>query len=89
MSGCRDPPWRGVTASDITSLSTAPRRSSALFSALFLEITYGSVPLVGLFFGRMVPRAVTTALVGYALLRLMTSKNVLAWMRRRELQKEL
>jgi rod shape-determining protein MreD len=63
--------------------------AESLFSALFLEITYESVPLVGLFFGRMVPRAVTTALVGYALLRLMTGKNVLAWLLRRELQKEL
>jgi rod shape-determining protein MreD len=62
--------------------------AESLFSALFLEITYGSVPLVGLFFGRIVPRAVTTAMVGYALLRFTTGKNVLAWMRRRELQKE-
>jgi rod shape-determining protein MreD len=63
--------------------------AESLISALFLEITYGSVPLVGLFFGRMVPRAFTTALVGYAFLRLMTGKNVLAWLLRRELQKEL
>jgi len=63
--------------------------AESVLSALFLEITYGTVPLVGLFFGRMVPRAVTTALVGYALLRLLTDKNVLAWMRRRELKKEL
>jgi len=63
--------------------------AESLFSALFLELTYGSVPLVGLFFGRFLPRAVTTAVIGYALLRLMTGKNVLAWMRRRELQKEL
>jgi rod shape-determining protein MreD len=63
--------------------------AESLLSALFLEITYGSVPLVGLFFGRMVPRAVTTALVGYAFLRLMAGKNVLAWLLRRGLQKEL
>jgi len=63
--------------------------AESLLSALFLEITYGSVPLVGLFFGRMVPRAITTAVVGYAILRLITGKNSLAWMRRRELQKEL
>jgi rod shape-determining protein MreD len=63
--------------------------AESLFSALFLELTYGTVPLVGLFFGRMVPRAVTTALIGYALLRFMTGKNVLTWMRRHELQKEL
>ena len=63
--------------------------AEALFSALFLELTYGSMPLVGLFFGRMVPRAITTALVGYTLLRLITGKKILAWIRRRELQKEL
>lgn len=63
--------------------------AETIFSALFLELTYGTVPLVGLFFGRMLPRAITTALVGYALLQLITGKNVLAWMRRRELQKEL
>jgi rod shape-determining protein MreD len=63
--------------------------AESIFSALFLELTYGSVPFVGLFFGRMVPRAITTAVVGYALLRLITGKNSLAWMRRRELQKEL
>jgi len=63
--------------------------AESLFSALFLEITYGSVPLVGLFFSRMVPRAITTSLVGYGFLRLMTGKNVLAWLLRRELQKEL
>jgi rod shape-determining protein MreD len=63
--------------------------AESLLSALFLEITYGSVPLMGLFFGRMVPRAITTALVGYAFLRLMADKNVLAWLLRRGLQKEL
>jgi rod shape-determining protein MreD len=63
--------------------------AESILSALFLELTYGTVPLVGLFFSRMLPRAVTTALVGYALQRLLTGKNVLAWMRRRDLQKEL
>jgi rod shape-determining protein MreD len=60
----------------------------SLFSTLFLEITYGSVPVVGLFFGRAILRAATTAVAGYALLRLITGKNVLAWIKRRELQKE-
>jgi rod shape-determining protein MreD len=63
--------------------------AESIFSALFLELTYGTVPLMGLFFGRMLPRAVTTALVGYMLLRLLTGKNVLAWIRQRDLQKEL
>jgi rod shape-determining protein MreD len=62
--------------------------ADSLFSALFLEITYGSVPVVGLFFGRAILRAATTALAGYGILRLITGKHVLAWIRRRELQKE-
>lgn len=60
----------------------------SLFSALFLEITYGSVPVFGLFFGRAILRAATTACTGYGILWLITGKNVLAWIRRRELQKE-
>jgi hypothetical protein len=54
--------------------------ADSLFSALFLEITYGSVPVFGLIFGRGILRAATTALAGYGILRLMTGKNVLgAW----------
>jgi rod shape-determining protein MreD len=63
--------------------------AESIFSALFLELTYGSFPIVGLFFGRIVPRAVLTALIGYAMLRFITDKNVLSWMQRRALQKEL
>jgi len=62
--------------------------ADSLFSALFLEITYGSVPVVGLIFSRAILRAATTAFTGYAILRLITGKHVLAWIRRRELQKE-
>lgn len=62
--------------------------ADSLFSALFLEITYGSVPVFGLFFGRAILQATTTACAGYAILRLIAGKNVLAWIKRRELQKE-
>lgn len=62
--------------------------ADSLFSALFLEITYGSVPVVGLFFGRAILRAATTACIGYGILRLITGKHALAWIKRRELQKE-
>jgi len=62
--------------------------ADSLFSALFLEITYGSVPVFGLFFGRAILQAATTACAGYAILRLIAGKNVLAWIKRRELQKE-
>lgn len=60
----------------------------SLFSALFLEITYGTVPVFGLFFGRAILRAATTALIGYGILRLITRKNVMGWIRRRTLKKE-
>lgn len=62
--------------------------AEALLAAVFLDITYGAVPLAGLFFGRMIPRAVTTAIAGYIILRLVTGRRVLPWIRRRELQKE-
>lgn len=62
--------------------------AEALLAAVFLDITYGTVPLAGLFFSRMVPRAVTTATAGYVILRLITGKRTLAWVKRRELQKE-
>ncbi|MHB8845121.1 MAG: hypothetical protein ACYC7L_10295 [Nitrospirota bacterium] len=62
--------------------------AEALLAAVFLDITYGTVPLAALFFGRMVPRAVTTAIAGYVILRLVTGRQALAWVKRRELQKE-
>jgi rod shape-determining protein MreD len=60
----------------------------SLFSTLFLEITYGSMPVLGLFFGRAILRAVTTACAGYGILRFITGKTVLEWIRRRTLKKE-
>jgi len=62
--------------------------ADSLFSALILEITYGSVPVFGLFFGRAVPKAITTAFIGYGILRLITRKRALGWIRRRTLKKE-
>jgi rod shape-determining protein MreD len=63
--------------------------AEALLAAVFLDITYGMVPIAGLFVSRMVPRALTTALAGYVILRLVTGRQVLSWVLRRELQKEL
>lgn len=63
--------------------------AEALFTALFLEATYGSVPLLSLFFRRMVPRAAVTAAAGYWLLRLAARRNVLMLITRRDLQREL
>jgi rod shape-determining protein MreD len=60
----------------------------SLFSSLFLEITYGSVPVFSLFFGRAILRAAATACAGYAVVRFITGKTVLEWIRRRTLKKE-
>ena len=62
--------------------------AEALFAAVFLDLTYGAYPLLYQFFGSMLPRAIITAVVGYTIIRYVTSKKVLFWMRRRELQKE-
>ena len=62
--------------------------AEALVTMIYLDTTYGSFPILSLFFGRMLPRAVVTALAGYWLLRLIMRRNVLGMIRRRELQKE-
>jgi rod shape-determining protein MreD len=61
----------------------------SLLAAFFLEMTYGSFPLLSQFFRRMVPQAVVTAIAGFLILRYATRREVLAWIRRRELQREL
>jgi rod shape-determining protein MreD len=62
--------------------------AQALLAASFLEMTYGSVPILSQFVRRMVPQAAATTAAGYLLLRFTLRRPVRAWMRRRELQKE-
>lgn len=63
--------------------------ADSIFAVFFLETIFGSFPIALLFFQRIIPQALVTALAGYALLRFATRRKVLAWMRRRELQKEI
>jgi hypothetical protein len=46
------------------------------------------MPVLGLFFGRAILRAATTACVGYGIIRFITGKTVLERIRRRTLKKE-
>lgn len=62
--------------------------AEALMTAIYLNTTYGSVPILSLFFFRMLPRAVVTALAGYWMLRWAMRRNILGVIKRRELQKE-
>ncbi len=68
----------------ITALSIV----EGLFVALFLQIFYGSVPLFGLLFTRVLPTALYTGIFGFFLLRIATSKKALPALKRRPLQKE-
>ncbi len=63
--------------------------AEALLTFVYLDMTYGSFPFLSLFFGRMLPRALTTAITGYWLLRAAQRPPILAKIRRQELQKEL
>jgi rod shape-determining protein MreD len=63
--------------------------AQSLLAAVFLEMTYGSFPILSQFFRRMVPQALVTTAAGYLVLRFTTRRHVLAWITRRELQKEL
>ncbi len=56
--------------------------------ALFMETTYGDVPVFWLFLVRIVPQALYTGLLGTVLLRFMNRKNVMSTVMRRSLLKE-
>jgi len=62
--------------------------AGSLLMVMFLDLIYGGFPMLGPFFVRMVPRAATTTLAGYLILRFATRRSVLPLIRRRELQKE-
>jgi rod shape-determining protein MreD len=63
--------------------------AQSLVAAFFLELTYGSFPLLSQFFRRMVPQALVTAAAGLLILRYATRRKVLVWIRRRAMQREL
>jgi rod shape-determining protein MreD len=61
----------------------------SLLAAIFLEMIYGSFPVLSQVFRRMVPQAVLTAAAGFLILRYATRREVLVWILRRDLQREL
>jgi len=62
--------------------------AQSLGTAFFFSATYGDVPLWQLFFRRMLPAAISTAVIGYFLLRFVVRRDFLRRILRRELQKE-
>jgi len=61
---------------------------NALTSVL-LQLVYGSVQFFNALFSRMIPQALLTGLLGILLLRLISRRSVLGWLRRRSSRKEL
>lgn len=59
-----------------------------VFTSLFLQFFFGSVPFFTLLFTRTLPLALYTGVLGYLLIRVLTSKKTLAFVKRRSLQKE-
>jgi len=57
--------------------------------ALFLQLCYGEIPFFSLLASRIIPRAIYTGALGVALLHLLAGRNVLAALKRRDVQKEL
>jgi rod shape-determining protein MreD len=62
--------------------------AEGMFIALFLQTTYGMVPFFSLAAGRLLPQALYTGLLGLLLLQLARKKNILAALKRRDLEKE-
>ncbi len=62
--------------------------AEGLFIALFLQITYGDVPFLALMGGRVLPQTLYTSMLGIFLIRLITRKDVLPAVMRRDFQKE-
>ena len=60
-----------------------------IFIAFFLQMFYGSVPVVSLMAGRILPRALYTGVLGAVLLKLIVRKDVMSVLVRRDVQKEL
>lgn len=57
--------------------------------ALFMQLFYGSVPFFSLLGSHILPQAIYTGALGVVLLRLIARKNVMAALKRQDVQKEL
>jgi rod shape-determining protein MreD len=63
--------------------------AEGLLISSFLQVTDGAVPFFSMIAGRLLPQAIYTSLLGLLVLRLVSRKNVLPMLKRRDLQKEL
>ena len=63
--------------------------AEGLFIMLFIQVFYGSVPVVNMFFTSILPHALYTGVLGILLLRIINSRRALNMLKRHALQKEL
>lgn len=56
--------------------------------AIFMQVFYGAVPFFRLLVGRILPQAVYTGLLGFAMLQMLGRKNLIAALQRRTTYKE-
>jgi len=63
--------------------------AEGLFIMLFIQVFYGSVPIVNMFFTSILPNALYTGVLGILLLRFINSRRALNMLKRHALQKEL
>ena len=63
--------------------------AEGILISLFLQVTYGAVPFFSMIAGRLLPQALYTSVLGLVLLQLVNRKDILAMLKRRNVQKEL
>jgi len=78
---------------NIASLSNIPflmafSIAEAVLAALFIGMAWGSVPFFSMLFGHMIPKALSTAVAGTLLLRLISRGRTVQLLTRPSLQKE-
>ncbi len=63
--------------------------AEGILISLFLQVTYGAMPFFSLLAGRLLPQAIYTGVLGLVALRLISGKNVVPLLKRRDIQTEL
>jgi rod shape-determining protein MreD len=84
----------GSRVLDISSPATvlflaALSLAEGILISLFLQVTYGAVPFFSILAGRLLPQALYTGVLGLVVLRLISGKNVVPMLKRRDIQTEL
>jgi rod shape-determining protein MreD len=84
----------GSRVLDISSPATflflaALSLAEGILISLFLQVTYGAVPFFSMLAGRLLPQALYTGVLGLVVLRLISGKNVVPMLKRRDIQTEL